>query len=244
MRFTLAVLALLVAGQGAAAQEVPELVPRAGRAIRDPDFRVETRQFGLDRRVEMLQWRREGAGYQPVWNAAPIDSGDFDAAHRNPGDLPIGGERWWSRDATLNGKPLAPEVLRTLGEWREFRPSYRRLPANLAATFQPDGDGLSSSENPLDPRIGDLRITWRELILPPLLGKVELRDGVWHPVAAAVAPATPSPVREEPLEPSDEGDTIPWHWWLWGTGGLVGLALVTLVTFRRRRRGPSAEDRR
>lgn len=244
MRFVLAVLALLVVGQGARAQEVPELVPKAGRVLRDADFRVETREFGLDRRVEMLQWRREGAGYQAVWNAAPIDSSEFDAAHRNPGELPIGGERWWSADATLNGKPLSPEVLRTWGEWRQFRPSYRRLPANLAATFQPDGDGLSSSENPLDPQIGDLRVTWRELTLPPLRGKVELRDGVWHPLPAAALPATPPPVAEEPLEEGDEGATVSWHWWLWGTGGLVGLALVTLVTFRRRRRGASAADRR
>lgn len=235
MRFAVAALALLLAGQEARAQEVPELVPRAGRAIRDPDFRVETRQFGLDRKVEMLQWRSDAAGYTRAWNAGPIDSTGFGPAHSNPGELPIGSERWWATDATLNGKPLAPEVLRTLGEWREFRPSYSRLPANLSATFQPDGDGLSSSENPLDPQIGDLRITWRELTLPPLLGKVELRDGVWHPLPAATVPAMPAPGPEEPLESAGEGDGIPLHWWLWGAGGLVGLALVTLVTLRRRR---------
>ena len=242
MRFALAVLALLLAGQEVRAQEVPELVPRAGRAIRDPDFRVETRQFGLDRKVEMLQWRSDAAGYVQVWNVGAIDSTGFGDAHRNPGELPIEGQRWWATDATLNGKPLAAEVLRTLGEWREFRPSYSRLPANLSATFQPDGDGLSSSENPLDPQIGDLRITWRELTLPPLLGKVELRDGVWHPLPAATVPAMPAPGPEEPLEPADDGDGIPWLWWLWGAGGLVGLALVTLVTLRRRR-GTSKDAR-
>lgn len=235
MRFALAALALLVAGQGAQAQEVPELVPRAGRAIRDPDFRVETRQFGLDRKVEMLQWRSDAAGYVQVWNVGAIDSTGFGDAHRNPGELPIEGQRWWATDATLNGKPLAAEVLRTLGEWREFRPSFSRLPANLSATFQPDGDGLSSSENPLDPQIGDLRVTWRELTLPPLLGKVELRDGVWHPLPAATVHGTPTPASEEVLETAGEGAGIPWHWWLWGAGGLVGLALVTLVTLRRRR---------
>lgn len=243
MRLALAALALLVAAQMAQAQEVPELVARAGRAIRDPDFRVETRQFALDRRVEMLQWRREGAGYAPVWNVAVIDSTGFDEAHRNPSELPIGGERWWATDATLNGKPLAPEVLRTLGEWHEFRPSYRRLPANLAATFQPDGDGLSSSENPLDPQVGDLRVTWRELTLPPLQGKVELRDGVWHPLPDAAVPAASMRVVEDPLEPPVADDPIPLHWWLWGVGGLVGVALVTLVTFRRRR-GTSGAARR
>lgn len=243
MRLALPALALLVAGHAAQAQEVPELVARAGHAIRDPDFRVETRQFGLDRQVEMLQWRREGAGYVPVWNEALIDSTGFDEMHRNPGALPIGGERWWATDASLNGKPLAPDVLRVLGEWRRFRPSYRRLPANLAATFQPDGDGLSSSENPLDPQIGDLRVTWRELTLPPLQGKVELRDGMWHPLPAAAAPATPAPVVEDPLEPVASSEEVPWYWWLWGVGGLVGVALVTLVTLRRRR-GTSHDARR
>lgn len=234
MRFALAALALLVAGQVAQAQEVPALVPKPGPAIRDPDFRVETRQFGLDRRVEMLQWRRSDAGYARVWNAAPIDSTAFDAAHRNPGELPIGSERWWANGATLNGKPLAPEVLRTLGEWREFRPSYRRLPANLSATFQPDGDGLSSSENPLDPQIGDLRVTWRELTLPPLLGKIEMRAGAWHPTPNAALPPKPEIV-EEAIEPAAEVAALSLQWWLWGVGGLVGVALVTLVTFRRRR---------
>ena len=50
-----------------------------------------------------------------------------------------------------------------------------RCRANLAATFQPEGDGLGSAENPLDPQIGDLRISWRELTLPPLKGRVSLR---------------------------------------------------------------------
>ena len=235
MKWAGATLALLAALPVSQAQEAPQLLPRPGRAIRDPDFRVETRQFGLDRQVEMLQWRPAGAGYEPVWNTAPIASAGFDEAHRNPAGLPIGGERWWATDATLNGRPLAPEVLRALGEWRDFRPSYNRLPVNLAATFQPDGDGLSSSENPLDPQIGDVRITWRELILPPLQGKVELRDASWHPLPAAIVPTSPAPAPEEVIEPEEQGEGSPWFWWLWGAGGVVGVALVTLVTLRRRR---------
>lgn len=234
MRRALVALGLLLAGHVAQAQDVTARMPHAGPAIRDPDFRVETRQFGLDRQVEMLQWRREGAGYARVWNAAPIDSSDFDPAYRNPGELPIGSERWWAKRATLDGKPLSPDVLRMLGQWQGFRPSYQRLPANLSATFQPDGDGLSSSENPLAPRIGDLRVTWRELTLPPLDGKVELRGGAWHPIPGAASPPRPEIV-EEPLEPMADATAISLQWWLWGVGGLVGLVLVTLVTFRRRR---------
>src|SRR3546814_13476586 len=49
----------------------------------------------------------------------------------------------------------------------------------MSATFQPEGDGLGSAENPLAPQVGDLRITWRALVLPPLAERLVLRDGQW-----------------------------------------------------------------
>ena len=77
---------------------------------------METRQFGLDRKVEMLQWRSDAAGYVQVWNVGAIDSTGFGDAHRNPGELPIVGQRWWATDATLNGKPLeAAKTYRVAG---------------------------------------------------------------------------------------------------------------------------------
>lgn len=226
---------LLLLAQPAHAQEPPELVPRTAQTLRDPDFRVESRAFGLDRQVEMYQWRRTDSGYEQVWNAAAIDATGFEPGRENPPRLPIEGERWWSDTVTINGARVAPDVLRVLGEWKAFRPSFSRLPANLAATFQPDGDGLSSSENPLAPQVGDLRITWRELALPPLQGQVELRDGVWQlvPGAAAVPVALPEP--EEPVEVEPGRLSSVAMFLLWAVGGVVALALVALVTIRRRR---------
>ena len=128
---------------------------------------------------------------------------------------------------TLDDRPLDPEVVARLGEWREFRPSFSTLPGNLAATFQPEGDGLGSAENPLDPQVGDLRIHWRELVLPPLQGRVVLERGTWR---LAPAPATaPLPdARTAPDTPSPS--RLPW---------LLGGSLVLLVAvfaLRRRRR--------
>lgn len=191
------------------AQATPENDPVPSNTLQDPDFHVESTQFGLERRVEMYQWRRDGAGlYSRVWNAAAIDSDAFDAQHRNPQRLPVRSRQWWVREVSLDGRPLPLEVVRLLGQWQTLRPKFSRLPGNLSASFQPEGDGLASSYNPLAPEIGDVRITWHEFVLPPLAGKVEFDHGAWRlsPKAAAapavvrpavdIAAATRNPVRQ------------------------------------------------
>ena len=65
---------LLLASTGAIAQTEPEGFPDPGAPLVDPDFKVRTRQFGLDRRVEMYQWRLAEKGYERVWHGALIDS--------------------------------------------------------------------------------------------------------------------------------------------------------------------------
>lgn len=226
-------LGLLLASATSAAQTMPEGEPRVGKALRDVDFGVTTRQFGLDRRVEMYQWRVDGDGYTRVWNSARIDSSGFAPDHENPPELPLDSHRWWSLDATLDGKPLDITVLRILGEWRDFRPSFSQLPGNLAATFQPEGDGLGSSENPLDPQIGDLRVSWRELVLPPLAGKVQLDEGRWRlsPKAAATI-APPAELIAEIVEPDAPKPRL----WPWVVGGVLLLAGLWIAS-RRRNRG-------
>jgi hypothetical protein len=186
---------LLFAACSAARGEgpLPEGEPRADRRLRDADFGVESTAFGLERRVEMYQWRLDPDGFSRVWNSAPIDSGDFDPAHRNPARLPVRNRQWWVREVTLDGHPVPIATVRLLGRWVPLRPGFSALPGRLAERFQPEGDGLGSSYNPLAPRIGDVRITWHEFVLPPLAGKVELREGVW-----ALTPRTaaaPQPVR-------------------------------------------------
>lgn len=192
-----AALAMLLAPAFAAAAPgdvVPQGEPRPDRPLRDPDFNVGSERIGLERQVLMYQWRLDDDGYTKVWNDAPIDSSRFDAAHRNPDRLPVRNRQWWAERIMLDGYPLPVETARLIGQWTVLRPNFSRLPGNLTATFQPEGDGLGSSFNPLAPEIGDVRITWREFVLPPLAGKLQLHDGVWRltPVAAA-APAAVRP---------------------------------------------------
>jgi len=224
IRRLLAMLAL--AGSGvlclppAHAQAAPDpgADPKLAEPLRDPDFGVRTSQPGLQRIVEMYQWLPADGGYAPGWSAEPVDSSAFAPGHDNP-EFPLRGKQWLPETVTVDGVPLDADTIRTLGEWRDFRPGFSALPGNLTATFQPEGDGLGSAENPLAPEIGDLRIHWRERVLPPLADLIELRDGAWH-----MRPEAPALVAE--AEPTASGGMLAFLPILIGGAGLLVLAIV------------------
>jgi uncharacterized membrane protein YecN with MAPEG domain len=200
LRAWVAALALSLAACVCHAQTGPEGVPVSDEVVRDAEFGVSARHFGLERRVAMYQWRANGPGYEQVWSETPIDSTGYAPGHENP-PFPLRGKRWIARRVMLDGKLLDRSAVEQLGQWRLFRPNFSALPGNLAATFQPEGDGLGTAENPLAPQVGDLRVGWRELVFPPLEGRVLLQDGVWIPdssrqpePAAAPLPTDPSPM--------------------------------------------------
>jgi hypothetical protein len=230
---------LLFAFAGAVSAQAPEGEPVASAPLEDAEFGVTTRQFALQRRVEMYQWQRDASGYRQGWSAEPIDSGRFDAAHRNPGEFPLQTRYWVASDVTLDGRPVDEEVLKRLGGWHDFRPGFTALPGNLAATFQPEGDGLSSAENPLSPRIGDLRVTWRELRLPDLAGKVALQEGEWvldGAVLASIDEATGAEQADDAGDPA--GGERRWS----SSTMIAAMVLATtllalLVVLASRRRG-------
>lgn len=237
-------VALLLVGIGAVAPgqvaepvaTAPQGEPRSNGVLQDPVFRVTTSGFALDRRVEVYQWRAGQGGYQRVWNEAPIDSAGFAPGHENPSKLLIQSDRWWAPEPTLDGAPLDGAVLKSLGRWQQFRPGFSRLPANLGASFQPEGDGLGTAENPLEPQIGDLRVKWYELALPPLAGQVVMRNGVWHLRSEAVSPS-----QDGLAAAGQPGVAAPrnlarslWPWLF-----VVLLPVLVVVAVRRRRRGRS-----
>jgi len=225
-----ALLLCLLHPAGVLAQDDTPGVPQPDRTVRDREFGVAARHYGLERRVEMLQWQRAPGGYTKTWSELAIDSTGFGDDHRNPGAFPLQSRRWTASEITIEGKPLDPAVVRQLGEWRLFRPSFSALPANLAATFQPEGDGLGSADNPLDPHVGDLRIHWRELVLPPLGERIALRDGRWQLVAESTTAEAP---RAAVAEPGDGAPNARTHraWWFGG----AFVVLVAALAARRRR---------
>lgn len=217
-------------------KDAPQGRVSVDRALRDPDFGVETRHPGLQRHVEMYQWTRDGSGYALAWRGARVDSSGFAPGHENPRSMPLR-EREWRAPVRLDGRRVPDGIVFAQGRWKPFRPNFSALPGNMSATFQPEGDGLGSAENPLAPRVGDLRVTWREFVLPPLAGRLVLRDGEWRlpdgvPDDAAAAPPPPRPARAQAPQPGDEG--LPR--WLWAAAPLLVLLLGVAVVRRRAKR--------
>jgi len=233
MKFMAFALLLALAG-GAHAQDVaqPQGAPTVAHAPRDAEFGVTARGFGLQRQVEMLQWRKFGPGYRKEWSAQPIDSAGYAKDYRNPGDFPIATRYWIAADASLDGRPIDDDVLKEFGQWRDFRPGFTALPANLAATFQPEGDGLGTADNPLDPQVGDLRVHWRELELPPLQGRVALQGGVWIPASDAVPESVVAASDTVADAASNPALGFAKRWW-WA---LLLALLAAGLWWRRRRR--------
>lgn len=181
--------------------------PQAATPLHDDLFGLETRALGLERRVEMFQWRETRAtdaalGYETVWLAARIDSRQFSQpqGHANPAQMPFAGARWVAERVTLDGHPLDPALLTGLDDWQPVPPDPEVLPPNLALNFQHAGDVLTTSLDPARPAVGDVRIRWYTLSGTALteaarVGGIVLQDGRWiaakpAPDAPGVAPAT------------------------------------------------------
>lgn len=230
---------LLLAGSASLAQASSPMSPLGDPQVahppRDAEFGVRTHQFGLERKVEMYQWRKLGPGYARVWSEQPIDSSAYADGYRNPAEFPLRSRYWIAGDIRIDGRPLDEDVLKEIGAWRGFRPDFSALPGNLSATFQPEGDGLGSAENPLDPRIGDLRVNWRELTLPPLAGRIVLERGEWRLAAAPPLATTPrDAVASGPASVPGRKPGLPVPL-LVGLGAVLFAAAVALA--RRRRNG-------
>lgn len=222
--------------------------------VSDPMFGVHGKAVGLERVVQVLQWHPNAAapgGYDQVWSPERIGPQGLDAAHANPSDFPINGQRWWSPDVALDGHPVAAEVLTALAAevdaaqgWSPLKPDLSQMPPNLAVTFQPDGDGVSTSQDPAHPQVGDVRVQWRVIAQAPLPAAARLVDGHWvMPAPGAVASASPEASGRMvlPAPPTQQQDDL--RAWLQrvfgnGTGWLVlaGLVLAILVLASRRRR--------
>lgn len=236
-RLPTALLAVLLATSAAlagsaSAQETPLGAPQPDKSVRDPEFGVVARHLGLERRVEMLQWQAAPDGYVKTWSDQPIDSSRFAPGHRNPGDFPLQSRRWLAKTVNADGKPLDQEVIRQLAQWHDIRPSFAALPGNLSATFQPEGNGLGSAENPLDPQVGDLHIHWRDLMLPALDGRVALHDGRWQLLP-------PEPAVSDLVGMSEVPPGLPsrrvWFWIFAGllVAGLLALGIAASVQRKR-----------
>ncbi|MBS0212479.1 MAG: hypothetical protein JSR26_04755 [Proteobacteria bacterium] len=253
---------LLVACLAAAAcvQATPAVLPTPPQAIAahagstiqsasdvaDPVFGIHARAIGLERVVRLRQWQRKAGGYEQVWSSDRIGAEGMDAAHANPAEFPINGQRWWAKDAKVDGLPLTAAVLTAVesaadaqGGWAMLKPDPSQLPPNLAATFQPDGDALSTSQDPAHPQIGDVQVQWRMIASAPMPTGAVLIDGHWD-MPASGAPAASASAASSPAQASPAAhEQITGGLGILSIAALIVLAFVVLLTIgivgRRRR---------
>lgn len=150
----------------------------------DPEFQLRRDALALQRTVEMYQWREKkterkekNAGgsettvteysYTQGWADELIDSSRFHqpAGHANPSRMPLRSQRYDAPDAQLGAYRLSASQLGAIGAWRDLLISD--LPPNLRS----EGWGMGVNGelyrglSPSSPRVGDLRVRYREL--PP-----------------------------------------------------------------------------
>lgn len=149
-------------------------MPRIVDAPRDPEFNLRVDTPVLIRHVEMFQWREITVGgvthYELDWVDHPIDASTFakKSGHVNPGAFPIQGRQLEAGEVHLGHFKLSSIIIRAFPGSTMVAPDEKKLPPNLAATFQRDGDALVTSAKAGNPRLGDLRISWEAVPLQPM----------------------------------------------------------------------------
>jgi len=157
-----------------------KLVHTSGRAstagtVSDPVFGIAANAIALKRNVEMYQWteQRESRGrgsenyiykYTKQWSAALVDSAKFKVPdeHPNPRTMQYRSEKWIASKVSLGAYTLSSsQVNRIPGE----DPVNAVLPApgSAARALREHAGALYVSENPGQPQIGDLRITFTKV---------------------------------------------------------------------------------
>ena len=150
---------------------------------RDAQFGVSADAVAIVRKVEMFQWRPLSGtqrNYEQDWIDHPVDSTKFaqQAGHENPGAIPFAAQRFDSTDVRVAGFRLGPELVQGIEGLEDFSPGLHALPPNMAATFQIVGDALVTSADPARPRIGDIRVSWMQIMPTHLSVLARAQSGV------------------------------------------------------------------
>jgi len=140
----------------------------------DPEFGLKTDTPLLVRHVEMFQWRELHFGgyvsYELAWVDHLIDASGFvqSAGHTNPASFPITKKKFEAGLVQIGGFRLSPELIRALPGTAVVQPDLKSLPSNLAASFGPNQNYLTTSSQPESPHVGDLRVSWEKIPLQPM----------------------------------------------------------------------------
>ena len=161
--------------------------------LRDPVFGAEANALVLRRKVEMFQWVESSStrteerlggteervttySYAKQWAGSHQDSSRFQqsAGHQNPPSMPYSDERFRAETITVGAFNLGDGLKSQLSGAVTFpaqEAMLEALPAELRQRAQISAGNLFISENPNNPAIGDLKISF-EVINPATVSVV------------------------------------------------------------------------
>lgn len=144
----------------------------------------------LERRVEMYQWHEHKSDkqieYRKEWSSSPQNSDSFRnrQGHENP-RMPLRDAALVNAGVALGAFAIDPRVTGE-AEPLEDLPVATMKPAN---GFRPAGDGLYQGQDPANPRVGDLRVTYRAVKAGDLSVVAAQRNGRLLPYPTPDGPA-------------------------------------------------------
>ena len=217
-------------------------------AARDPVFGVTgDGLLRLSRSVEMYQWKEESSSqsqqsvggsqttqttytYQKVWSAQPITSGQFKVqdGHQNP-PMPLRSAIVDGTEVKLGPYRVDPSVLSKVSAFTPLQPQ-----SAPPAGYQAAGEGFYRGQNPGQPAIGDVRVSFTAVAAQTISVAAAQAGGVLtayrDPNGYAIALAAPGVVSAAALFQDEKKAEATLTWILRGAGFLAMLIGFVCVT--------------
>lgn len=147
---------------------------KSAAGVADADLGVKAPGLKLARHVEMYQWTESESGsgqdrkftYSREWKSSAVESGRFraPAGHENPSFPAYRSREFGAADAKIGAFPVGSAAVSKLGSMEEFPISNAGLQIAQRVTGRPtqiSGGGYYVGTNPGQPRVGDIRVTYK-----------------------------------------------------------------------------------
>jgi len=144
------------------------------RGVADAELGVQAKGLKLIRHVEMYQWQESQSGsgqdrtftYSRGWNSRDIDSSGFHAkaGHENPPFPAYRSTQFGAADAKIGAYPVGALAVNALGGSENFAISNAGVLIAQRVTGRPtqvNGGVYYVGQNPAQPRIGDVKISYQ-----------------------------------------------------------------------------------
>ena len=178
-------------GEGLSGQRVVHLTGEAevDRPIEDRELGLTVDALFLERSVEMYQWTRHTDSenrttYRQEWRSSPVDSSRFRQGRRNPGGFPIQASSYPGPGARIGDLHLQTTLIRELPQ-EEYSPQPQEVDLSILSEYRQASDRerqVYLRGTPTQPRVGDLRITYRYIPLQEVSVLAAAEPGMAVPI--------------------------------------------------------------